>query len=684
MNFSTNSRKFQQIPTLVFVPFWGLVLLFFSLFSDVHAITLDAQIYERNLLHDVQYLEDVTGQLSIEQVRQKGDMFKTWTQAGTDLNFGFTHSTYWIKIPLSRLVDAPRDWLLELHYAKYKQLKFYTPKGDVIVTGEQAALSSRAYYDRVFVFPVQVDAEPSDYYLSVTSQYPLTIPLKVWQPNAYREQQQIFHALQFMYFGALTLLAMYGLFIYLAIRDQRFLVYFAYILAIGLGNFSGNGYGRLWLWPDLPLIDEISQTNLLCLGGAFAVMFSRLMMIAENDRSWLHHSMQFSQRLFFFSWALTFLNLVSPGLLMYVSQLLMLNALFMSVLVSIACVKAYLQRRPGTRFFVIGWVILSIGIAIASLRGFNLIASNTLTIYAVQLSTMFEMVLMAMALADLLRLEQQAFSQTQKEALEAKQSLLSLTLESEDKLRKAVAERTEQLQVALKTEQELRKQYVRFGSIISHEFRNPLTIIQSQTSLMRKEHELGIDDVRTRLSSIGSATQRLKLMFDKWLYSDDVNHKLDHTDVHALNLHNWLRNFVQSNEYLFLKHPIDLQLHPQVNEILVDEYQLGIALTNLIDNAVKYSPANTQIRLETRLETNWVGIAVHDHGQGIPQEHQAKIFDAFYRVHPENSTPGFGLGLSIVQRIVSAHYGRVELISKALEGTSICIWLPVAAHKASI
>mgnify|MGYP000122486489 CR=1 FL=1 len=647
-------------------------------------MTLDAQIYESNLLHKIQYLEDVTGKLSIEQVRQKNDMFKTWTQAGTDLNFGFTHSTYWIKIPLNRLADAPRDWLLELHYAKYKQLNFYTPEGDVIVTGEQAALSSRAYYDRVFVFPVQVDTKPKDFYLSVTSQYPLTIPLKVWQPNAYREQQQIFHALQFMYFGALTLLAMYGLFIYLAIRDQRFLIYCAYILAVGLGNFAGNGYGRLWLWPDLPSIDEISQTNLLCLGGAFAVMFSRLLLIAKNDRSWLYHSMQFSQRMFFVSWTLTFLNLIYPGLLMYVSQLLMLNALLMSVLVSFACVKAYLNRRPGTRFFLIGWFILSIGIAIASLRSFNLIASNTLTIYAVQLSTMFEMVLMAMALADLLRLEQQAFSQTQQEALEAKQSLLTLTLESEDKLRKAVSERTEQLQVALKKEQELREQYVRFGSIISHEFRTPLTIIQSQTSLMRKEHELGIDDVTSRLNSIGSATQRLKIMFDKWLFSDAITHNLDRMDVNSLNIQNWLRNFIQNNEHLFFKHSVDLQLHPQVNEILVDEYQLGIALTNLIDNAVKYSPANTQIRLETRLESTWIGIVVHDQGQGIPQEHQVKIFDAFYRVHLENSTPGVGLGLSIVQRIVSAHHGRVEFVSKEFQGTSFYIWLPITPPKASI
>ena len=664
--------------------FVALNFLFFFVRVEVQAATLSSQTFEKNLLADLQFFEDTTGELSLEQVKQKKESFQKWDQAGTDLNFGFTRSTYWIQIPLQRLAEAPPDWLLELDYAKYKLLKLYTPQGEVFVTGDQAGLSSRPYFDRVFVFPVRVETSLANYYLSVTSQYPLTIPVKVWQPNTYRERQQIFQALQFMYFGALVLLAMYGLFIYFAIRDKRFLVYCAYILATGLGNFAGNGYGRLWLWPNLPFLEEISQTNLLCLGAGFAIMFSRMLLLAANDQTWLCRCMKLSQHCFFLLWAMTFMNAAWPGLLLYVSQLLMVNAILMSTLVTMACVNAYRSRLPGTRFFLVGWGIFSIGIAAASMRSFNLIPSNTLTIYAVQLSTLFEMVLMAMALADLLRLEQQAFNRTQEEALQAKQSLLSLTQESESKLRRAVAQRTEQLQTALNAEKNLREQYVRFGSIISHEFRTPLTIIQSQASLMRKEHDLGIDEIKTRLGSISSATQRLKLMFDKWLYSDAITHKLDKLDLHPLALIDWLRSFVKHNDHLFSKHCVNLQLHPQVNWIQVDEYQLEIALTNLIDNAIKYSSEGTEIRIETRAKTNFFGIAVQDQGRGIPKADQSKIFDAFYRVNSESTVHGVGLGLSIVQRIVSAHGGHIEFASQEWHGTMFCIWIPTTTPNTSV
>ena len=157
MNFSTNSRKFQQIPTLALTFFVALNFLFFFVRVEVQAATLSSQTFEKNLLADLQFFEDTTGELSLEQVKQKKESFQKWDQAGTDLNFGFTRSTYWIQIPLQRLAEAPPDWLLELDYAKYKLLKLYTPQGEVFVTGDQAGLSSRPYFDRVFVFPVRVE-----------------------------------------------------------------------------------------------------------------------------------------------------------------------------------------------------------------------------------------------------------------------------------------------------------------------------------------------------------------------------------------------------------------------------------------------------------------------------------------------------------------------------------------------
>jgi signal transduction histidine kinase len=658
----------------------------FALWLSVLAITaqgavLTSETRQENLLHSAQFLEDPSGALSLDDVRGMSQRFHPWTRGGTGLNFGFTASAFWIRVPLQRAETAPKDWLLAMDYAKIYQLDFYPPSGPAVHTGSSSAFSTRPYFDRFFVFPLEVQSQPDDLYIRVTSQYALTVPMTIWQPDAYRQEQQQFQLLQFMYFGGLIVLALYGLVIYLALRDARFLIYGAYIVTTGIGMFAGNGFGRQFIWPDAAAFDEVAQSAFFSLGAFFVVLFARKLLLLPSDRSWVGRGMQMSQSLFLVTCGLTVLQMVFPVVLRPANQLLMLNALVMGLLISIASVQAHLQKRQGLRFFLAGWLVLWLGISIAAMRMFGWIPSNGFTSYAVQLSTVVEMVLMALALADLLRIDHEAHSSAQAQALVTNRALLEMTQASEEKLKHAVQERTQKLEASLKLEKNLREQYVRFGSMISHEFRTPLSIIQSQASLMRKEHERGVDHVTKRLGAIGSAAQRLTVMFDKWLHSDSITQTLEVLELKPLELQPWLRTLINTSPHLLLNHQVELRLHPEVEKILADEYHLGIAMTNLLDNAAKYSPTESTILIETRLKKDHVGIAVSDHGPGIPTEVQDKIFTEFFRLSPENSIRGVGLGLSIVQRIARAHGGHVELASKLGDGATFCIWLPTASAK---
>jgi len=118
---------------------------------------------------------------------------------------------------------------------------------------------------------------------------------------------------------------------------------------------------------------------------------------------------------------------------------------------------------------------------------------------------------------------------------------------------------------------------------------------------------------------------------------------------------------------------------PQVRHINADDHLLEIALSNLIENASKYSPSGTLIRIETRWRPGQAGIAVIDQGPGIALEHQQAVFTDFYRVQPEGSVRGMGLGLSIVQLIVKAHGGELTLKSTLGQGCCFCMWLPMAS-----
>ncbi len=663
--------------TKLFLSIW---LFVFSIAT--HATVLSSDSTQLNLLASAQFLEDPSGKLSLDDVRGMSQHFHPWTRGGTELNFGITSSAYWIRVPLQRLQTAPKDWLLVMSYVKINELDFYPPTGENVHTGSSRALHTRPYFDRFFVFPLDVPTQSGDVYIRVTSSYSLTVPMTIWQPDFYRQQEQRFQALQFMYYGGLVVLALYGLVIFLALRDIRFLIYSAYIVTTGIGVFASNGFGRQLLWPDAVAFDEISQSMFLSLGAFFVVLFARKLVLSSTDRSWLTRGMQLSQSLFLFTCLLSLLQIAAPVFLRPANQLLMLNSLLMGALITVASIRAYLQKRQGIRFFLAGWLVLWTGISMAALRMFGWIPSNGLTSYAVQLSTVIEMLLMALALGDLLRIEQIAYSESQKQTLAANQALLENAQSSEENLKRAVEERTKQLETSLKTETSLRERYVRFGAVISHEFRTPLSVIQTQTSLMRKEHERGIDQVTKRLGAISSAAQRLTVMFDKWLHSSDaITQTQEVLELKPLELQPWLQTLIKTSAHLFLNHTVTVHCHPQVDSVQADEYYLGVVMTNLIDNAVKYSPVNTTITIETLLRNGHVGIAVTDEGSGIPLEAQDKVFDEFFRVSPESSVRGVGLGLSIVKRIAHAHGGYIELSTLLERGATFCIWLPMDHSK---
>jgi signal transduction histidine kinase len=319
---------------------------------------------------------------------------------------------------------------------------------------------------------------------------------------------------------------------------------------------------------------------------------------------------------------------------------------------------------------------LSLGIEVDTLRVYKLIPSNGFTLYAVQIGTTIEVLLMAMALSELLRHEHNLHIATKDQAMQSQVALLEVTRSSEEKLKQAVEERTLQLAVSLQQEKQLREQYVRFGSMISHEFRTPLAIIQSQLSVMRKEYKRGIDQVEPRLEAIGSATNRLSDMFEKWLHSDALSQTLDVMELKPLDLQPWLQSQLNESRHLLVHQTLSFEQQTESCLVRADAYHLSIVLNNLLDNAAKYSPAGSTITVGLQVLNNHIGLFVSDQGVGIPSPMLEKIFNEFFRVSPESSVRGVGLGLSIVKRIVLAHGGEVQVRSLPVKGTVFTVWLP--------
>ena len=648
---------------------------FFLWISQANGIALNHQTQMVNLASSAQVLKDDQGTLKIDYILSHSKDFRPGKPSGEDLNFGFTPDTYWIKLTLSRAQDADSAWILSIPYQTLDHLTLYAPGKDPVITGNLMPFSSRPIKGRFFAFPITLEAEPQNFYLQVQSQYALTIPLEIWSPQAYFESNQDTWGLQALYFGELLALVIYNLLLCLYLRDKSFLLYTFFGISMGLAMFAGNGYGRVYLWQNSPYWDSVSQCVLLSLASFFGIFFSTFFLNSKKNSPRLYkilicmsvcyaviaailplaHNIGIQTSYFFFSFAV-----LAP----ITTFLLLTNG-----------VLAFRSGQREARFFLLAWGILWVGGFIAAMRAFGLVPSSLATNYAVQISSALEMLLLSFALADRIRIERQARERAQIDKIQAERKLVEALKNSELILENTVALRTNELEVSLKKEKNLRDIFARFGAFISHEFRNPLNLIESQVALFRRELKHNIDNAEERLNNISHAAHHLADLFNRWLQSDRLNHEIASAAPEKIDLNEWLPEFIDSIRNLYKDHHIDCE---KISSALLfaDASLLKTALINLIDNAAKYSKPGSPITLSTMDTSQMIGIEVKDQGIGISPENSEKIFKEYFRAADVNQVPGIGLGLAFVQQIIDLHKGKVELESKPGLGSTFRLWFP--------
>ena len=125
---------------------------------------------------------------------------------------------------------------------------------------------------------------------------------------------------------------------------------------------------------------------------------------------------------------------------------------------------------------------------------------------------------------------------------------------------------------------------------------------------------------------------------------------------------------------------VDFRAPKQLPAVVADPQHLRQVLTNLVDNAIKYSPDGGPVRLSLRRQDGYVRFAVQDEGLGIPRAEQERIFEKFYRLDPEmtRGVGGTGLGLYICRALVQQLHGRIWVTSQEGKGSTFFVELPVA------
>ncbi len=217
-------------------------------------------------------------------------------------------------------------------------------------------------------------------------------------------------------------------------------------------------------------------------------------------------------------------------------------------------------------------------------------------------------------------------------------------------------------------------------SSVTHDLRTPLaSITASVTSLLDEGARFTTGDRRELLETIRHEAERLNRLVGNLLDLSRIRAGAVTPNATLGEIDDVIEGVVGRLQAVLASHRIRLMLRGDLPEISMDVVQIDQVLTNLIENAVKFSPAGSAVTISTARWHDTAEVRVVDHGPGIPSEERERVFEAFVRGE-QGSATGSGLGLSISRAIVESHGGRIWIEGTPGGGTTVVFRLPVAGR----
>ena len=251
----------------------------------------------------------------------------------------------------------------------------------------------------------------------------------------------------------------------------------------------------------------------------------------------------------------------------------------------------------------------------------------------------------------------------------------------EDEIRKRTRElkaAKQMLEVSLQQEKSNRENQTNLLSLMAHEIRSPIAVIGNTAQMLNALAQSRQPDWQPRIEKIMGAVLQLSLLMNKFLDEDRINMESNELDLQLGNLNVFCEGLADT---LAANHGRSVHYTPCDGDamMLADWHLIDIAIGNLIDNAIKYSPQDSDIELRiVRGKANMLCVEVTDHGPGIPSELQQRIFhEKFIRGEHGRNIRGTGLGLYLINWIAISHGGYAEVSSTPGSGSTFRVFLPL-------
>jgi two-component system sensor histidine kinase KdpD len=227
---------------------------------------------------------------------------------------------------------------------------------------------------------------------------------------------------------------------------------------------------------------------------------------------------------------------------------------------------------------------------------------------------------------------------------------------------------------------ELNNMRTEFLANVSHELRTPLAVIKGSANSLLQGDVIFDDQTRQYfLQSIDKDADTLTRLVDDLLMMSRLEAEVLEVKRKQCRLNEVVESIKDRLDNLAVNHNLEIDIPDDLSKVNIDDIRISQVLTNLVENATKFSADNTTIRITAEHRDNEIIISVEDEGNGIPPELHEKIFERFFQADGRKTgrRKGTGLGLAICRGIVEAHQGKIWVDSQVDKGTRFSFSLPV-------
>lgn len=625
----------------------GLVMLLSGLALMVAAALAQADAPGSAVLAGpIEMLPDPGGTWNAGEVLAQPD--GNWQRVASEvLPLGYRTGTWWVRWQLRNAGQRPAQRLLEVGWPllDWLDVDLVDEKGAVQqhwCTGDQRPVATRPWPGQDFAFPVELPPGQSRLVLlrlALRDGVFDMIPLRLWQPEAFVASQQSLLLWQGLYFGAILAILVYNGLLYYGTRDRNFLDYVVYLGLVAFWAFGYRGFGYLHAWPDAPWINNLLNLVVPVAAVVAATRFAQGFLETRQRAPGLHALLLAITGLMLVPAAGSLMDLLGHDVpVRPIFQLHVALVLANSLLQIATGIVVYRRGLRAARYFLWAWACLGLGVAVFLLASVDngVLPFNAWTRNAVNIGSALEFLLLALGLGDRYRQLRERNQQMEAEAY--------------------------RMQI---------RQHV--FATVAHEIRTPLTVIHSAVHNLLLMAEPLQPATRRRFERIRGASQRLMTLFDEAagpdLLGSDRGISRQPCDPRQLLEDAAGAAWLVSGDHVVV---VDTSGLPSVCHC--DPGLTRLALRNLADNAVKYTPAGTRIDFRGGQDPQGVWLAVADQGPGLAPELLERLFEPGFR--GGGDMPGTGLGLTLARFMAEQQGGTLTASSQPGMGCCFILRLP--------